>query len=93
MGQFVHLLRRNAKMLYVVENNGVYGLTKGQFSATADRNSPSKRGAHPTEESIDLCGLALELGVAFLGEAEIAGQLGDLPVQGGQFQVLHRHRP
>ena len=69
MGQFVHLLRRNAKMLYIVENNGVYGLTKGQFSATADRRSPSKRGAFPTEESIDLCGLALELGAGFVARS------------------------
>ena len=69
MGQFVHLLRRNTKMLYIVENNGVYGLTKGQFSATADRDSPSKRGAYPTEESIDLCGLALELGAAFVARS------------------------
>ena len=69
MGQFVHLLRRNAKMLYVVENNGVYGLTKGQFSATADRDSPSKRGAYPNEEAIDLCGLALELGAGFVARS------------------------
>ncbi len=69
MGQFVHLLRRNARMVYIVENNGVYGLTKGQFSATADRSSPSKRGAHPTEEAIDLCGLALELGAGFVARS------------------------
>ena len=69
MGQFVHLIRRNTKMLYIVENNGVYGLTKGQFSATADRESPSKRGAFPTEEAIDLCGLALELGAGFVARS------------------------
>jgi 2-oxoglutarate/2-oxoacid ferredoxin oxidoreductase subunit beta len=69
MGQFVHLVRRNARMVYIVENNGVYGLTKGQFSATADRSSPSKRGAHPTEEAIDLCGLALELGCGFVARS------------------------
>ncbi|MGA1487967.1 MAG: 2-oxoacid:ferredoxin oxidoreductase subunit beta [Planctomycetota bacterium] len=69
MGQFVHLLRRNARMVYIVENNGVYGLTKGQFSATADRSSPSKRGKYPTEESIDLCGLALELGAGFVARS------------------------
>jgi len=69
MGQFVHLVRRNARMVYIVENNGVYGLTKGQFSATADRNSPNKRGARPTEEAIDLCGLALELGAGFVARS------------------------
>ena len=69
MGQFVHLIRRNPKLVYIVENNGVYGLTKGQFSATADRKSPSKRGAFPREESIDLCGLALELGATFVARS------------------------
>jgi len=69
MGQFVHLIRRNPKLLYIVENNGVYGLTKGQFSATADRKSPSKRGAFPREESIDLCGMALELGASFVARS------------------------
>ncbi len=69
MGQLVHIIRRNPKMLYIVENNGVYGLTKGQFSATADRHSPSKRGAFPREASIDLCGLALELGATFVGRS------------------------
>ena len=56
-------------MLYVIENNGVYGLTKGQFSATADRESPSKRGLFPREESIDLCGMALELGSTFVARS------------------------
>ncbi len=69
MGQFVHLIRRNSKMVYIVENNGVYGLTKGQFSATADKESPTKRGLHPTEEAIDLCALALELGCGFVARS------------------------
>ncbi|MEE2889004.1 MAG: thiamine pyrophosphate-dependent enzyme, partial [Planctomycetota bacterium] len=69
MGQFVHMIRRNPKLVYIVENNGVYGLTKGQFSATADRESPSKRGAFPREESIDLCGMALELGSTFVARS------------------------
>ncbi|MEE2883535.1 MAG: 2-oxoacid:ferredoxin oxidoreductase subunit beta [Planctomycetota bacterium] len=69
MGQFVHLIRRNPKLVYIVENNGVYGLTKGQFSATADRQSPSKRGGFPREESIDLCGMALELGATFVARS------------------------
>jgi len=66
IGQFVHLVRRNLPMVYVVENNGVYGLTKGQFSATADRGSRAKKGAVNVQEPIDLCGLALELGCGFV---------------------------
>lgn len=69
VGQFVHMVRRNPKLLYIVENNGVYGLTKGQFSATADTDSPSKRGKFPTDEPIDLCGLALELGAGFVARS------------------------
>ncbi|MGE3965820.1 MAG: 2-oxoacid:ferredoxin oxidoreductase subunit beta [Planctomycetota bacterium] len=69
IGQFVHMVRRNPRALYLVENNGVYGLTKGQFSATADRESPSKRGAHPTESPIDLCALAIQLGCGFVARS------------------------
>ena len=69
MGQLVHMIRRNPKIVYIIENNGVYGLTKGQFSATADRKSPSKRGKFPREDSIDLCGLALELGAPFVARS------------------------
>lgn len=69
MGQFVHMLRRNPRAVYLVENNGVYGLTKGQFSATADKDSPNKRGAHPTEQAIDLCALAVELGCGFVARS------------------------
>jgi 2-oxoglutarate ferredoxin oxidoreductase subunit beta len=54
-------------MTYIVENNGVYGLTKGQFSATADRGSKSKRGATNTDEGIDLAMLALQLGATYVG--------------------------
>lgn len=67
LGQFAHALRRGVNMLYVVENNGVYGLTKGQFSATADRGSKSKRGVINTDSSLDLVGLALQLGASFVG--------------------------
>ncbi len=69
VGQFVHMVRRNPKLLYIIENNGVYGLTKGQFSATADLDSPSKRGKFPSDEPIDLCGLALELGCGFVARS------------------------
>src|SRR5512142_915356 len=62
IGQFVHAIRRGVNMVYIVENNGVYGLTKGQFSATADQGSVSKKGVVNSEAPIDLVGLALQLG-------------------------------
>ncbi|MEM7467485.1 MAG: 2-oxoacid:ferredoxin oxidoreductase subunit beta [Pseudomonadota bacterium] len=69
LGQFAHSLRRAVNMVYVVENNGVYGLTKGQFSATADAGSKSKRGIVNNDSSIDLVGLALQLGATFVGRS------------------------
>src|SRR5213595_1411497 len=61
MGQFVHPIRRNVPMVYIVENNGVYGLTKGQFSATADFGSKAKGGYINDLPAIDICALAIEL--------------------------------
>lgn len=69
MGQFVHIIRRNVPLLYIIENNGVYGLTKGQFSATSDKGSLQKKGEVNTLESIDLCLLALELGCGYVGRS------------------------
>ena len=66
LGQFAHVLRRGVNMVYIVENNGVYGLTKGQFSATADKGSRSKRGAVNNDEPIDMVLLALALGATFV---------------------------
>src|SRR5919107_2353463 len=66
LGQFAHCLRRGVNMVYIVENNGVYGLTKGQFSATADRGSKSKRGVITTDNSIDMVAMALQLGATFV---------------------------
>jgi 2-oxoglutarate/2-oxoacid ferredoxin oxidoreductase subunit beta len=66
LGQFAHCIRRGVNMVYIVENNGVYGLTKGQFSATADRGSKSKRGLTNTDNAIDLVELALQLGAGFV---------------------------
>jgi 2-oxoglutarate ferredoxin oxidoreductase subunit beta len=66
LGQFAHSLRRGVNMVYIVENNGVYGLTKGQFSATADKGSKSKRGVVNSDTSIDLALLALQLGASFV---------------------------
>src|SRR5512145_2658126 len=65
-GQFAHSIRRGVNMTYIVENNGVYGLTKGQFSATADKGSKSKRGIVNSDESIDMVMVALQLGATFV---------------------------
>ena len=69
LGQFAHCMRRGVNMVYIVENNGVYGLTKGQFSATADKGSKSKRGIVNNDEPIDMAGLALQLGASFVARS------------------------
>jgi len=69
MGQFVHVIRRNLNMVYIVMNNGCYGLTKGQDSATADIGSKSKSGSVNPFESIDLVSLAIELGASFVAQS------------------------
>jgi 2-oxoglutarate ferredoxin oxidoreductase subunit beta len=66
LGQFMHLVRRNVPMIYIIENNGVYGLTKGQFSATADEGSRLKTGVINDLPPMDLCALAVELGCGFV---------------------------
>ena len=68
-GQFVHLMRRNLPMIYIIENNGVYGLTKGQFSATADMGSKLKTGAINELPPIDTCALAIQLGATFVARS------------------------
>jgi 2-oxoglutarate ferredoxin oxidoreductase subunit beta len=69
IGQFVHAIRRNLNMTYIVMNNGCYGLTKGQDSATADFGSVSKAGSINPYQAIDLVGLALELNASFVGRS------------------------
>ena len=69
MGQFVHLMRRNLPMIYIIEDNGVYGLTKGQFSATADMGSRLKSGTVNELPAIDTCALAIELGATFVARS------------------------
>src|SRR3989449_411805 len=69
IGQFVHLMRRNLPMIYIIEDNGVYGLTKGQFSATADVGSKLKTGVVNDLPAIDTCALAIELGATFVGRS------------------------
>src|SRR5437762_10721797 len=69
MGQFVHLLRRNLPIIYIIEDNGVYGLTKGQFSATADLGSKLKTGVINDLPPVDTCAMAITLGATFVGRS------------------------
>jgi len=69
MGQFVHAVRRNTNMVYIVENNGVYGLTKGQFSATSEKGVRKKGGEINDYADIDLCAVAVELGCGFVARS------------------------
>jgi len=69
VGQFVHLMRRNLPMIYIIEDNGVYGLTKGQFSATADMGSKLKNGVINELPPIDTCALAIMLGATYVGRS------------------------
>src|SRR6202049_2632726 len=69
MGQFVHLMRRNLPIIYIIEDNGVYGLTKGQFSATADIGSTLKTGVINDLPPIDTCAMAITLGATFVGRS------------------------
>src|ERR1700745_3709329 len=69
IGQFVHLMRRNLPIIYIIEDNGVYGLTKGQFSATADLGSKLKTGVMNDLPPIDTCALAIQLGASFVGRS------------------------
>jgi 2-oxoglutarate ferredoxin oxidoreductase subunit beta len=69
MGQFVHMMRRNLPMIYIIEDNGVYGLTKGQFSATADLGSKLKTGVINDLPPIDTCAMAIQLGATFVGRS------------------------
>jgi 2-oxoglutarate ferredoxin oxidoreductase subunit beta len=68
-GQFAHLMRRNLPLIYIIEDNGVYGLTKGQFSATADLGSKLKTGVINDLPPIDTCAMAVELGATFVGRS------------------------
>jgi 2-oxoglutarate/2-oxoacid ferredoxin oxidoreductase subunit beta len=69
LGQFCHAVRRHLNMVYIVMNNGCYGLTKGQFSATNDKTSPSKRGEPNPFDAIDLCQIAIQLGAGFVARS------------------------
>jgi len=69
LGQFAHVMRRGVNMTYILENNGVYGLTKGQFSATADKGSKAKKGAINTDAPVDTVSLALLMGATFVARS------------------------
>jgi 2-oxoglutarate ferredoxin oxidoreductase subunit beta len=88
LGQFMHVLRRGVNMVYVVENNGVYGLTKGQFSATADKGSRSKKGAVNSDEPIDMVMLALQMGATFVARGFSGDKAQLVPLI--EAAVLHR---
>jgi 2-oxoglutarate ferredoxin oxidoreductase subunit beta len=77
LGQFAHIMRRGVNMTYVVMNNGVYGLTKGQFSATADKGSKAKKGAVNTDSGIDLASMAILMGASFVARS-FSGDKGQL---------------
>jgi len=77
LGQFIHAIRRNLNMTYIIENNGVYGLTKGQFSASADVGSTAKKGEVNNQPPIDPVQLALTLGASFVGRS-FSGDKGQL---------------
>jgi 2-oxoglutarate ferredoxin oxidoreductase subunit beta len=87
-GQFAHSIRRGVDMVYIVENNGVYGLTKGQFSATADRGSKAKKGAVNNDEPIDMVMLALQLGATYVARSFSGDKAQLVPLVKGA--VLHK---
>jgi 2-oxoglutarate ferredoxin oxidoreductase subunit beta len=88
MGQFVHAVRRNIPMIYIIEDNGVYGLTKGQFSATADKGSKSKRGIENSDSPVDLVALALQLGATYVARSFSGDKAQLVPLIKGA--LLHR---
>ncbi len=77
LGQFAHIVRRRINMLYIVDNNGTYGLTKGQFSATNDRGSTNKKGVPNLYEPIDMVSMALQIGASFVARS-FSGDKGQL---------------
>ena len=87
LGQFAHVMRRGVNMTYILENNGVYGLTKGQFSATADKGSKAKKGAINTDSAIDTVSLALLMGATFVARSFCGDKAPARPAGKG------RHRP
>ncbi len=69
IGQYIHMLRRNVPLIYIIENNGVYGLTKGQFSATSDSGATSKSGVVNDLQPVDCCVEAIQIGATFVARS------------------------
>jgi 2-oxoglutarate ferredoxin oxidoreductase subunit beta len=88
IGQFAHSIRRGVNMVYIVENNGVYGLTKGQFSATSDRGSKSRRGVENFDSPVDLVSMALILGATFVARSFSGDKVQLVPLI--KAAILHR---
>ena len=86
IGQFAHAMRRGVRMVYIVENNGVYGLTKGQFSATADRGTQSKKGVANSDTAIDLVQLALQMGATYVARSFSGDKEQLIPLIKGAFK-------
>ncbi|HYD76529.1 2-oxoacid:ferredoxin oxidoreductase subunit beta [Ramlibacter sp.] len=86
LGQFAHAMRRGVRMAYIVENNGVYGLTKGQFSATADQGSKSKKGVVNSDSPVDLVGMALQLGATYVARGFSGNKAQLVPLIKGAIQ-------
>src|SRR5262249_34656988 len=84
--KFAYSIRRGVNMTYIVENNGVYGLTKGQFSATADRGSKSKKGVLNTDNAIDLTAIALQLGATYVARSFSGDKSQLVPIIKGAIQ-------
>ena len=87
LGQFAHCVRRGVNMVYICENNGVYGLTKGQFSATADKGSKSKAGGSNMDSPIDLVSLALVLGATFVARSFSGDKKQLVPIAQGRYRA------
>ena len=92
LGQFANAMRRGVRMCYIVENNGVYGLTKGQFSATADRGSRSKKGVVNSDNPVDLVGIALQLGATYVARSFSGDKEQLVPLIKGESHRLHGTR-
>ena len=90
LGQFAHAMRRGVNMTYIVENNGVYGLTKGQFSATADPGSKSKKGVVNSDTAIDLVAMALQLGASYVARSFSGDKEQLVPLAQGRAQPPRR---
>ena len=82
IGQFIHAIRRNLNMVYIIENNGVYGLTKGQYSATVEKGSKKRKGAPNEQPPIDMCKLAINIGCGFVARTFSGAKTVNILIEG-----------